>query len=73
MIRRDFLRRVLYGGTALAATTAAGKALTPRMDHDTVLVPDPLDLTGADSQGTPSLPVLTAIPFRLAPDARTNS
>ena len=26
MIRRDFLRRILYGGTALAATGAAGRA-----------------------------------------------
>lgn len=34
MIRRDFLRRVLYGGTALAATGAAAKALTPRIGHD---------------------------------------
>jgi DUF1680 family protein len=65
MIRRDFLRRVLYGGTALAATGAAGRVLTPRMDHAPALVLDPLNLTGADPQGTELLPTLTAIPFRL--------
>ncbi len=65
MIRRDFLRRVLYGGTALAATGAAGRALTPRIGHDAALTLDPLNLTGTDPQGTQSLPTLTAIPFRL--------
>jgi uncharacterized protein len=75
MIRRDFLRRVLYGGTALAATSAAGSALTPRMGHDAALALDswklgsskfdPWNLTGADQQDTRSLPTLTAIPFRL--------
>jgi uncharacterized protein len=65
MIRRDFLRRVLYGGTALAATGAAGRALTPRIDHDAALVLDRLNLTGTDPQGTQSPPTLTAIPFRL--------
>src|SRR5580700_8671202 len=75
MIRRDFLRRVLYGGTALAATTATGRALTPRMGHDAALALDSLKLgsstfdprnpTGADQQDTHSLPLPTAIPFRL--------
>jgi DUF1680 family protein len=75
MIRRDFLRRVLYGGTALAATRAAGRALTPRMNHDAALALDslklgsskfdPWNLTGADQQDTHSLPLPTAIPFRL--------
>jgi DUF1680 family protein len=70
MIRRDFLRRVLYGGTALAAARAAGRALTPRTGHDAGVVLDPLkfdpsNLTGADPRGTHSLPTLTAIPFRL--------
>jgi uncharacterized protein len=64
MIRRDFLRRVLYGGTALAATGAAGRLLTP-IGHDAPLVPDPLNLTGTDPQGAQSLPILTATPFRL--------
>lgn len=75
MIRRDFLRRLLYGGTALAATGAAARALTPRIGHDAAFVLDPskldplefgrANLTGAGPQGTPSLPTLTAIPFRL--------
>src|SRR3984885_14050523 len=75
MIRRDFLRRVLYGGTALAATRAAGSALTPRMDQDAALALDslklgsskfdPWNLTGADQQDTHSLPIVTALPFRL--------
>src|SRR5580700_448723 len=75
MIRRDFLRRVLYGGTALAATTATGRALTPRMGHDAALALDSLklgsskfdrwNLTGADQQDTHSLPLPAAIPFRL--------
>jgi len=70
MIRRDFLRRVLYGGTALAATRAAGRALTPRIDHDAGVVLDPLkfdpsNLTGTDPGVTHALPILTAIPFRL--------
>jgi hypothetical protein len=75
MIRRDFLRRVLYGGTALAATTATGRALTPRMGHDAALALDslklgsskfdPWNLTGADQQDTHSLPIVTALPFRL--------
>jgi uncharacterized protein len=65
MIRRDFLRRVLYGGTALAATGAAGRVLTPGIGHDAALVPDPLNLTGTDPQRAQSLPILTAIPFHL--------
>jgi uncharacterized protein len=70
MIRRDFLRRVLYGGTALAATQAAGRALTPGMGHDAALALNPsnlhlLHLAGNATQSTHSLPALTAIPFRL--------
>jgi len=70
MIRRDFLRRVLYGGTALAATQAAGRALTPGMGHDAALALNPsnlhlLHLAGNATQSTHSLPTLTAIPFRL--------
>jgi uncharacterized protein len=68
MIRRDFLRRVLYGSTALAATRAAARALPIRTAHDEALALDPskldpLTLTGAAPQ--PSLPTFTAIPFRL--------
>ena len=75
MIRRDFLRRVLYGGTALAATRAAGRALTPPMGRDAALALDslklgsskfdPWNLTGADQPDMHSLPLPTAIPFRL--------
>jgi DUF1680 family protein len=75
VIRRDFLRRVLYGGTALAATRAAGRALTPPMGRDAALALDslklgsskfdPWNLTGADQPDMHSLPLPTAIPFRL--------
>ena len=75
MIRRDFLRRVLYGGTALAATGAAAGAITPRIGQDAAPVLDlfrldPLNLTdvnltGTDPQGRQSLPTFTASPFRL--------
>src|ERR1700722_11298343 len=75
MIRRDFLRRVLYSGTALAATGAAARAITPRIGQDATPVLDlfkfdPLNLTdvnltGTDPPGTQSLPTFTAIQFRL--------
>jgi uncharacterized protein len=65
MIRRDFLRRILYGGTALAATGAAARALTPPIGHDAALASDLLNLTGSLPQGTQPLPTLNAIPFRL--------
>jgi DUF1680 family protein len=75
MIRRDFLRRVLYGGTALAATGAAARAITPRIGQDVapgldLFRLDPLNLTdvnltGTDPQGRQSLPTFTASPFRL--------
>jgi uncharacterized protein len=63
MIRRDFLRGLLYGGTAFAATRAAGKTLT-RSDHDAVGV-NLSNLVRGDAQGAQSTPTLTAIPFRL--------
>jgi DUF1680 family protein len=70
MIRRDFLRHVLYGGTALAATRAAARALTPGMNHDAALALDsskfdPLNSAATGSQSTHQLPIITAIPFRL--------
>jgi DUF1680 family protein len=52
MIRRDFLRRVLYGGTALAATEAAAAHL-------------PLHAAGMGLPDTHSLPSPVALPFRL--------
>ncbi len=65
MIRRDFLRRILYGGTALAATGAAGKVIEPPLGEVTALAHDPLHLTGSDLQNKHPLPTLTAIPFPL--------
>jgi uncharacterized protein len=54
MIRRDFLRRVLYGGTALAATGVSRKAMGGPANPGT---------TDVTSQY--SLPTPTAVPFRL--------
>ncbi len=65
MIRRDFLRRILYGGTALAATGSAGKVIEPPLGEVTALAHDPLNLTGTDLQNKHPLPTLTAIPFPL--------
>lgn len=52
MIRRDFLRRVLYGGTALAATEAAAAHL-------------PLHKAVKGLSDIHKLPVPAALPFRL--------
>jgi DUF1680 family protein len=52
MIRRDFLRRVLYGGTALAATEVAAAHL-------------PLHTAVDGLPDTHSLPSPAAVPFRL--------
>ena len=53
MIRRDFLRRILYSGTALAAARAAGKVIAPHV-------------TAATEQQTQhAFPTLTATPFSL--------
>jgi len=65
MIRRDFLRRILFGGTALAATGAAGKVIEPPLGDGAALAHDPLNLTATDLQTKHSLPTLTALPFRL--------
>jgi uncharacterized protein len=64
MIRRDFLRRLLYGGTALAAAQAASRVLEPQTASAS-LASLPLSLSETDSQGAHTLPVPTAIPFRL--------
>jgi len=64
MIRRDFLRRVLYGGTALAATRAAARMLTPVTSQDAALALNPSHLI-TTGPPTHSLPTLAAIPFRL--------
>ena len=50
MIRRDFLRSILYSGTALAAARAASKAIAP---------------PATDQQNQHPLPTLTATPFSL--------
>lgn len=64
MIRRDFLRRILYGGTALAATGATGRVLGSQSEYS-ALADLPLNLPGRDQQGAHSPPTRTAIPFRL--------
>src|SRR5580704_1677083 len=61
MIRRDFLRRILYGGTALAAT---GRVLEPHIEGAALAHP-PFNLPGTDPPSARSLPTRTAIPFRL--------
>jgi uncharacterized protein len=65
MIRRDFLRRVLYGGTALAATGAAG---VPQPSSISAGIAGPglhNPALSADSQDKHSLPPLTAAPLAL--------
>ena len=64
MIRRDFLRRILYCGSALAATRAAGRVPVPNTPS-TSQAPPPLSPGGSDSQSATSLPTRTAIPFPL--------
>src|SRR5277367_1339861 len=66
MIRRDFLRRTFYGGTALAAATGAvGRAIEPLLHGEGTLTHDPLDSAGSDLPNKHSLPTLTALPFAL--------
>jgi hypothetical protein len=65
MIRRDFLRRILYGGTALAATGAAGTVSEPPLGDGAALAHDLLNLTATDLQTKHSPPTLTALPFPL--------
>jgi uncharacterized protein len=63
MIRRDFLRRMLYGGTALAATEAAARVVEPSLADGAALARGPVSLTSTDLQNKHPLPTLTAIPF----------
>jgi DUF1680 family protein len=65
MIRRDFLRRMVYGGTALAATGAAGRAIEPTFVGAGAMAQDALHPTGLIDPHKQSLPALTAVPFRL--------
>jgi DUF1680 family protein len=62
MIRRDFLRRILYGGTAFAATGTGSKVM---QHHSVAPAGGPLNLIGADLQNKHLLPTLAAIPFPL--------
>jgi hypothetical protein len=64
MIRRDFLRRVFYGGTALAAGRAVASVIDPRVVSASSAC-SPLTLFESDTQTAYSLPTRTAIPFRL--------
>jgi uncharacterized protein len=64
MIRRDFLRRILYCGTALAANRAGGIVPKPHTGIPALRNP-PFSLRGTDAQSAHSLPIRTAIPFRL--------
>src|SRR5579872_7218643 len=65
MIRRDFLRRVVYGGTALAATGGAGKAFELLPKKDCLPGSSAANLSFADAQEKTALPSLSAAPFAL--------
>jgi DUF1680 family protein len=65
MIRRDFLRRILSAGTALAAGRAAGKVIESPLDAAPPFPGDPPNLTAAAPKSGHPLPALTAIPFPL--------
>src|SRR5580693_2902670 len=66
MIRRDFLRSILFGSTALAAARAAGKASEPPLAQDgAALAHGLLNLTRTDVPSKRALPTLTAVPFPL--------
>lgn len=58
MIRRDFLRRIVYGGTALAAAGTAGKSIEQRLEAASRYI-------APDTQGKHALPMLAAFPFAL--------
>jgi uncharacterized protein len=66
MIRRDFLRSIVFGGTALAASRATGKVVGAPVGEDgAALARGPLNLTGTDVPGAHALPALRASPFGL--------
>jgi uncharacterized protein len=66
MIRREFLRSILFGGTALAAARAAGNGIEPTFTPDDAVAAHPrLNLTGTDVPAKRALPTPVAIPFRL--------
>jgi len=66
MIRRDFLRSIVFGGTALAATRAAGSVIASHSgDGGAATAHGPLNLTGTDTSNKPALPTPIAVPFPL--------
>jgi uncharacterized protein len=65
MIRRDFLRGILYGGTALAATEAAGKVIERTSGDGAAIAHDAPTRTARSSVDKYALPILAAIPFAL--------
>src|ERR1700723_2704148 len=66
MIRREFLRSIIFGGTALAATRATGKCLGGAGgDEGPALAREPLNLTGSDEPNKRTLPELSVSPFPL--------
>jgi DUF1680 family protein len=65
MIRRDFLRRMFYGGTALAAAGAASRAVEPPLGYRPGLAHEELNPAGKDLSEKRALPTLTAISFPL--------
>ena len=65
MIRRDFLRGILYGGTALAATEAAAKVIERPSGDGTAIAGKTPTRTARSSVNKYALPILAAIPFAL--------
>jgi DUF1680 family protein len=65
MIRRDFLRRIVYGGTAIAATGAAGRAMELPVGEGAEHAHDPLNPARSDTAKKYPMPTLTAVPFEL--------
>ena len=65
MIRRDFLRGILCGGTALAATEAAAKVVERRSVDGAALADGAPTRTAESSANKYALPILAAIPFAL--------
>jgi DUF1680 family protein len=66
MIRRDFLRSILFGGTALAASRAAGDVMGSHSgDGGAAAAHSPRNRTGAHLPAKYALPALNASPFPL--------
>ncbi len=65
MIRRDFLRRIIYGSTALAARGAVGNVIETPSAEAKALGQDQPIRTGTDPQNRYLPPALAAIPIPL--------